>query len=185
MLRTKYGTLEEYDWRGIIALTVLIGYILLLILHVPGTQLLGVAVGLIVGWYFTGRQKRLPLKLTRTTENHPDYRRIRFRLIEALRQMENYQPAYDDMLIGEIAKTVIDIRTVDRRIDEMKDMRSLSEAVKTKAVLLGMLEKLVKALAVARRDRLDMEQLSQFHDTLGVRLKELLEKEESRNGGEA
>ena len=175
-LRVKSLRLEEYDWRGLLALLTVGGYITLLALRVPGVEMLGVAVGIIVGWYFTEKRKeKTVIKFPRATEKHPEYKTIKTSLIEALRSMEAYNPAYDDMLVSEIAKTVIDIRTVDRSIDQAENVEDLREAVRVKAVLLGMLEKCLRSLAVTRRDRLDRDQMAEFKDSLERRLKQVLE----------
>ena len=44
-LHTKSVLVEEKDWKGLLALTITIGYILLLVLRIPDTDMLGVA------WY--------------------------------------------------------------------------------------------------------------------------------------
>jgi len=176
-LRTKSFLVEEKDWKGLVALTVSLGYVILLVLRVPNTENLGVAVGLIVGWYFSdrrGREKSRLFKLPRASEKHPDFKRIRGMLVEALKKTETYNPAYDDLLVEEIAKTVIDIRRVDREIDKAENLTKLKQAVSVKAVLLEMLEDSVEALAISRRSRLKRGEAKLVKDTMMERLKKLV-----------
>ena len=178
-LRVRSARVEEKDWRGFLALTVTIGYVVLLALQVPGVEVLGVAVGLIIGWYF-GERRSQPLrrlKIPRTTEKHPDYPKIKARLVEVLRQTGIYNPVYDDLLVGEIAKTIIDIRKVDEEIDGAENIAELQKAVRVKATLLAMLENLAEALAVTRRSRLKRGESEVFRDTMLSRLKSLIEEE--------
>ena len=176
-LRMKSVLVEEKDWKGLLALTITVGYIMLLMFQVPNTETLGVAVGLIVGWYFSGKREERKLskfKLPRASEKHPDYRKIRAVLIEALKKTETYNPAYDDLLVGEIAKTVIDIRRVDREIDKAENLVKLKQAISVKATLLEMLEDAVEALAISRRSRLRRGEAKLVKDTMMERLKKLV-----------
>jgi hypothetical protein len=177
-LRIKTMRVEEHDWRGFLALTIAIGYMLLLALQVPGTEMLGVAVGLIIGWYFgeKRREKAVGVKFPRATEKHPDYPRIRAQLVEALRQTESYNPAYDDLVISEIAKTVIDIRKVDKAVEAAENLTQLHKAVKIKATLLDMLESFVEVLAMTRRSRLKHEQV-EVKDGMMERLQNIIKPE--------
>ena len=183
-LRVKSLRVEEKDWRGLLALTITVSYAVLLALRVPGSEMLGVAVGLIVGWYFGERRggSRTPIKLPRATEKHPEYPAIKARLTEALQASGCYNPAYDDLIIGEIAKTVIDIRTVDRRIDSAETLSDLQKAVAVKARLLEMLEDAVEALAMSRRSRLRLRDAEAVRDTMLTRLKALLKAGEGDAG---
>ena len=92
-------------------------------------------------------------------------------LVEALKKTETYNPAYDDLLVEEIAKTVIDIRRVDREIDKAENLTKLKQAVSVKAVLLEMLEDSVEALAISRRSRLKRGEAKLVKDTMMERLK--------------
>ena len=181
-LRIKSFRVEEYDWRGFIALTITVGYICLLVLRVPNTEMLGVAVGLMVGWYFSEKRyirKPKIIKFPRATEKHPDYPKIKAKLVEALQQLESYNPAYDDLLVDEIAKTVIDIKTVDKKIDEAKNLTQLGKAIKTKAILLGMLEDCVEALAITRKSRLKHGEAELMKETMMNRLKAIMEEKKN------
>lgn len=173
-LRMKSVLVEEKDWKGLLALTVTIGYIMLLMFQAPNTETLGVAVGLIVGWYFSGKReegKMSKFKLPRATEKHLDYKEIKAVLVEALKKTETYSPAYNDLLVGEIVKTVIDTRRVDREIDKARDLAKLRQAVSVKATLLGMLEDAVETLAISRRSRLRYKEAKLVKDTMMEGLK--------------
>jgi hypothetical protein len=170
--------MEEYDWRGLVAITITLGYIILLALRVPGVEMLGVAVGIVVGWYFTEKRRERDIyKFPRATEKHPEFKQIKARLVEALQQVESYNPAYDDLLINEIAKTVIDIRTADKAIESAKNLVQLQQAVGVKATLLRMLQNCVEALAMTRRSRLKHEQVEVVKDSMMERLQKIIKPE--------
>ncbi|MHC1586084.1 MAG: hypothetical protein ACXQTV_00900 [Candidatus Hecatellaceae archaeon] len=179
-LRVKSLRMEEYDWRGLVAVTITLGYIILLALRVPGVEMLGVAVGIVVGWYFTEKRRGGEgFKLARATEKHPDFKPIKAKLVEALQQVESYNPAYDDLLVNEIAKTVIDIRTVDRALEGAESLSQLHRAVQVKATLLRMLETCVEALAMTRRSRLQRGEVEAVKDSMLSRLQAILQPEET------
>ncbi|MEM3737538.1 MAG: hypothetical protein QXJ75_05595 [Candidatus Bathyarchaeia archaeon] len=180
-LTLKGFALYEYDWRGLVALTALIGYITLLVLRAPNVDALGFGVGLAMGWYFreksSDRQPWLierPLKIPRATERHPIFKPLKSKLIKALEALGNYNPACDDVIVAEMVKTLIDIRTVDRKIEELEDLRGLQTAFKAKAMLLEMLSKLSAELAISRRYRLTRGQVAELKEGLEHQLKELL-----------
>jgi hypothetical protein len=176
-LRVKSLRMEEYDWRGLVAITITLGYIILLALRVPGVEMLGVAVGIVVGWYFTEKRRERDIyKFPRATEKHPEFKQIKARLVEALQQVESYNPAYDDLLINEIAKTVIDIRTADKALESVKSLTKLHRAVQVKATLLRMLQTCVEALAMTRRSRLKYDQVEAVRDGMMSRLEEVLKE---------
>ncbi|WP_309492301.1 hypothetical protein [Candidatus Hecatella orcuttiae] len=184
----KDFALYEHDWRGIIALTLVAGYILLLWAQVPGIEVLSVAVGLVVGWYFGLQQHpqprpwaepSVPLKLRRATVKHPAFKSIKTRLVEALRQTGCYDPAFDDMVVDEVVKSIIDIRTVDRYVEGAKDLRELAEAFNAKATITRILYQAVEQLAVTRRGRLKRKDMEGFKDTLFTRLRELTSASEN------
>jgi hypothetical protein len=176
-LRVKSLRVEEYDWRGLLAIITTLGYIVLLALRIPGVEMLGVAVGLIVGWYFNARRERkASLKLPRATEKHPDYQKIKAKIIETFCQAESYNPAYDDPIVGEMVKIIIDLRKVDKLIDKSKKLTELQRAVSIKARLLFMLEHTAEALAITRRTRIKLGEVKSFKDTMLDRLKEIMEE---------
>ena len=143
----------EADWRGLLALTLTLGYIVLLSMQIPGVEALGFAVGLVAGWYFGGKGKPStskrrslqvkPLKIPRATEKHPEFPRLRRALVEAVKQEGNYNPAYDDPLINEMAKTLLDLKAADRLVEKAVkegNLKDFQAALKAKVSLLSRLK---------------------------------------------
>lgn len=177
----------EADWRGLIALSLTIGYLATLILGRPDSQVLGVAVGLVVGWYFGSRPKpkskhaRLgrvkPLKIPLATEKHKDFQAIKGRLVEALKEAGSYHPAYDDPLLGEMAKAIIDLKAVDGFVEKAiknNDLKEFQAALKAKLNLLAMLRSMADSLAISRRSRIGRGGEKKFRETMAGRLMELM-----------
>ncbi|MHC1586299.1 MAG: hypothetical protein ACXQTV_01990 [Candidatus Hecatellaceae archaeon] len=192
-LTFKSFRVGEADWRGLLALSLTLGYITLLALRTPGVEPLGFAVGLVAGWYFgglrAGKPKHpavRPLKIPRATEKHPDFPALKRVLVEAVRQEGNYNPAYDEPLIDELAKILLDLRSADELIDKAVkegNLKDFQAALKAKVNLLSMLRSTADSLAVSRRLRLGRQGERKFRETMAERLLALIsggKLEESR-----
>ncbi len=97
-----------------------------------------------------------PVKLELLTEKDvPEYERTKNALVKVLERMGGYEPAIDDILVDQIARTAIQVRNVEIFLDsEQSTVDTYSIVADSKLKLMKIIENAIHGLALSRRDRL-------------------------------
>ncbi len=85
----------------------------------------------------------------------PEYERTRNALVKVLEKMGGYEPAIDDILVDQIARTTIQVRNVEIFLDsELSTVDTYSIVADSKLKLMRIIENAIRELALSRRERL-------------------------------
>jgi hypothetical protein len=97
-----------------------------------------------------------PVKLEKLTEKDvPEYERTRNGLVKVLEKVGGYEPAVDDILVDQIARTEIQVRNVEIFLDsEQSTVDTYSIVADSKLKLMKIIDNAIHGLALSRRDRL-------------------------------
>ncbi len=108
-----------------------------------------------------------------TEKDVPEYERTRNALVKVLEKMGGYEPAIDDILVDQIARTAIQVRNVEIFLDsEQSTVDTYSIVADSKLKLMKIIENAYRELAISRRDRLG----DQTESDLVKRLREVTQR---------
>ncbi len=90
-----------------------------------------------------------------TKKDIPEYERTRYALVKVLDKAGGYEPAIDDILIDQIARTAIQAKNLEVFLDSKQStVDTYSVVADSKLKLMKIIENLTRELALSRRDRL-------------------------------
>lgn len=93
-----------------------------------------------------------------TKKDVPEYERTKNALVKVLEKAGGYEPAIDDILIDQIARTAIQAKNVEVFLDSKRPtVDTYSVVADSKLKLMKIIENLTRELALSRRDRLGKE----------------------------
>jgi hypothetical protein len=96
----------------------------------------------------------LLVKVATSSEDEPQYERIRKGLIKVLKKFGGYEPAVDDIHIEQIASSTIYSKKTEQFLDAANaDEHTYSTIIDSKLKLQKMIESALHQLALNRRDR--------------------------------
>lgn len=109
-----------------------------------------------------------PVKLEKLTEKDvPEYERTKNALVKVLERVGGYEPAIDDILVDQIARTAIQVRNVEIFLDsELSTVDTYSIVADSKLKLMKIIENAIRDLALGRRDRLGNQTESSLMRTI-------------------
>jgi hypothetical protein len=104
-----------------------------------------------------------------TKKDVPEYERTKNALVKVLEKAGGYEPAIDDILIDQIARTAIQAKNLEVFLDSAQStVDTYSVVADSKLKLMKIIENLTRELALSRRDRLG----NQNEASLESRMKE-------------
>ncbi len=90
-----------------------------------------------------------------TEKDVPEYERTKNALVKVLEKMGGYEPAIDDILVDQIARTTIQVKNVEIFLDsEQSTVDTYSIVADSKLKLMKIIENAIRELALSRRERL-------------------------------
>lgn len=116
-----------------------------------------------------------------TKKDVPEYERIKNALVKVLEKMGGYEPAIDDILIDQIARTSIQAKNLEVFLDSKgSTVDTYSVVADSKLKLMKIIENLTRELALSRRDRLG----KQTQSTIITQIRQAVEEETQKRGGQ-
>jgi hypothetical protein len=110
-----------------------------------------------------------------TKKDASEYQRTKNALIKVLLKMGGYEPAIDDILIDQIARTAIQAKNLEVFLDSKQStVNTYSVVADSKLKLIKIIENLTRELALSRRDRLG----KQTQSTIIEQIRQALEEEQ-------
>jgi hypothetical protein len=114
-----------------------------------------------------------------TKKDVPEYERTRNKLVKVLEKAGGYEPAIDDILIDQIARTAIQAKNLEAFLDsEQSTIHTYSIVADSKLKLMKVIENAPRELALSRRDRLS----TQTQSTIIEQIRQALEQETQKHG---
>jgi hypothetical protein len=115
-----------------------------------------------------------------TKKDVPEYERTRYKLVKVLEKAGGYEPAIDDILIDQIARTAIQAKNVEVFLDSKRPtVDTYSAVADSKLKLMKIIENATRELALSRRDRLG----KQTQSTIMEQIMQAI-GEEQKHGGQ-
>jgi hypothetical protein len=116
-----------------------------------------------------------------TKKDVPEYERTRYKLVKVLEKAGGYEPAIDDILIDQIARTAIQAKNVEVFLDSKRPtVDTYSIVADSKLKLMKIIENLTRELALSRRDRLG----KQTQSDIITQIRQAVEQEAQKHGGQ-
>jgi hypothetical protein len=110
-----------------------------------------------------------------TKKDASEYERTKNALVKVLLKMGGYEPAIDDILIDQIARTAIQAKNLEVFLDSKQStVNTYSIVADSKLKLIKIIENLTRELALSRRDRLG----KQTQSTIIEQIRQALEEEQ-------
>jgi len=110
-----------------------------------------------------------------TKKDASEYERTKNALVKVLLKMGGYEPAIDDILIDQIARTAIQAKNLEVFLDSKHPtVNTYSIVADSKLKLIKIIENLTRELALSRRDRLG----KQTQSTIIEQIRQALEEEQ-------
>jgi hypothetical protein len=114
-----------------------------------------------------------------TKKDVPEYERTRYKLVKVLEKAGGYEPAIDDILIDQIARTAIQAKNVEVFLDSKRPtVDTYSVVADSKLKLMKIIENATRELALSRRDRLGKQTQSDIME----QIKQALEEAQKHGG---
>lgn len=114
-----------------------------------------------------------------TKKDVPEYERTKNALVKVLEKAGGYEPAIDDILIDQIARTAIQAKNVEVFLDSKRPtVDTYSVVADSKLKLMKIIENLTRELALSRRDRLGKQTQSDIME----QIKQALEEAQKHGG---
>lgn len=108
-----------------------------------------------------------------TKKDVPEYERTKNALVKVLEKAGGYEPAIDDILIDQIARTAIQAKTLEVFLDSKRStVDTYSVVVDSKLKLMKIIENLTRELALSRRDRLGKQTQSDIMEQISLAIGE-------------
>jgi hypothetical protein len=102
-----------------------------------------------------------------TKKDVPEYERTRNALVKVLEKAGGYEPAIDDILIDQIARTAIQAKNVELYLDSKHStVDTYSVVADSKLKLMKIIENATRELALSRRDRLGKQTQSDIMEQI-------------------
>ena len=116
-----------------------------------------------------------------TKKDVPEYERTKYALVKVLEKAGGYEPAIDDILIDQIARTAIQAKNLEVFIDSKQStVDTYSIVADSKLKLMKIIENLTRELALSRRDRLG----KQTQSDIITQIRQAVEQETQKHGGQ-
>jgi hypothetical protein len=116
-----------------------------------------------------------------TKKDIPEYERIKNALVKVLEKAGGYEPAIDDILIDQIARTAIQAKNLEVFLDSgHSTVNTYSIVADSKLKLMKVIENATRELALSRRDRLGRETQS----TIITQIRQTVEEEAQKHAGQ-
>ncbi|MGD0177635.1 MAG: hypothetical protein ABSA50_02150 [Candidatus Bathyarchaeia archaeon] len=108
-----------------------------------------------------------------TKKDVPEYERTRYKLVKVLEKAGGYEPAIDDILIDQIARTAIQAKNLEVFLDSKQStVDTYSVVADSKLKLMKIIENATRELALSRRDRLGKQTQSDIMEQIRQALEE-------------
>jgi hypothetical protein len=102
-----------------------------------------------------------------TKKDVPEYERTRYALVKVLEKAGGYEPAIDDILIDQIARTAIQAKNAEVFLDSKQSTVDTYAAVAdSKLKFMKIIENATRELALSRRDRLGKQTQSDIMEQI-------------------
>lgn len=102
-----------------------------------------------------------------TKKDVPEYERTKNALVKVLEKAGGYEPAIDDILIDQIARTAIQAKNVEAFLDSKHStVDTYSVVADSKLKLMKIIENATRELALSRRDRLGKQTQSDIMERI-------------------
>ena len=116
-----------------------------------------------------------------TKKDVPEYERTRYKLVKVLEKAGGYEPAIDDILIDQIARTAIQAKNVELFLDSKHStVDTYSVVADSKLKLMKIIENATRELALSRRDRLGKQTQSDVME----QIRQVIGEEAQKHGGQ-
>ncbi len=108
-----------------------------------------------------------------TKKDVPEYERTKNALVKVLEKAGGYEPAIDDILIDQIARSAIQAKNLEVFLDSKRStVDTYSVVADSKLKLMKIIENLTRELALSRRDRLGKQTQSDIMEQISVAIGE-------------
>jgi len=108
-----------------------------------------------------------------TKKDASEYERTKNALVKVLLKMGGYEPAIDDILIDQIARTAIQAKNLEVFLDSKQStVDTYSVVADSKLKLMKIIENATRELALSRRDRLGKQTQSDIMEQIRQALEE-------------
>ena len=108
-----------------------------------------------------------------TKKDVPEYERTRNALVRVLEKAGGYEPAIDDILVDQIARTAIQAKNVEVYLDSKRPtVDTYAVVADSKLKLMKIIENLTRELALSRRERLGKQTQSDVMEQIKQALEE-------------
>jgi len=108
-------------------------------------------------------QEEQKLQIATSNRDRPEYERLRKGIIKLLEKFGVYEPALDDILVGEIASSTIYYNNAEKFLDAANaNELTYSRIIDCKLKCQKMIETAIRELALSRRERLSQQSQTDF-----------------------
>jgi hypothetical protein len=115
-----------------------------------------------------------------TKKDVPEYERTRYALVKVLEKAGGYEPAIDDILIDQIARTAIQAKNAEVFLDSKQStVDTYSVVADSKLKFMKIIETSTRELALSRRDRLG----KQTQTDVMEQIRQAIGEEAQKHGG--
>ena len=116
-----------------------------------------------------------------TKKDVPEYERTKNALVKVLEKAGGYEPAIDDILLDQIARTAIQAKNLEIFLDSTRStVDTYAVVADSKLKLMKIIENLTRELALSRRDRLG----KQTQSDIFTQIRQAVEQEAMKHGGQ-
>ena len=96
------------------------------------------------------------------------------KMVTCIKGLGNYNPAFDDPLIADIAKAIIYTEKAEQWLDKTDDVDVAASATDIIAKRSAMMRQAIEDLAANRRERLKQNSSAEVHDEIEKFVRELM-----------